>query len=65
MTETKKYIGLHNGEKKGKNLQAVAQPNKKVEARLAARLKAWQADVGKMVTHGHQKPGSQQKARTA
>ena len=67
MAEKKVWKGLHNGEKRSKLAdfqKSVGNPNKKVQRRLEGRLKAWEDDVKHMKTHGHQKPGSQQKART-
>lgn len=64
MSDKSTYIGTHNGQKKGKTLTRAANPNSKIQARVAARLEAWERDAPKMATKGHQKPGSQAKVRT-
>jgi len=54
MEKSDEYIGTHQGEKKGKELQGIGNPNRKVQARLARRIAGWEKDG----RNGKQ-PGSQ------
>lgn len=56
-------IGLHGGNKDRARQMKPTAPNKKIEKRVAARLKDWEATTGKLKTKGIQKPGSQRKVR--
>ena len=70
----KKWIGTHDGQKRGKKFQKPGKPNAKAMARLARRVRKYTADMTRNVNRVHvdplhrpsvvlplQKPGSQTK----
>jgi len=56
------YVGTHDGSKKGKKFQEPGNPNKKAQAKLAMRQKAYDKDIGRFGSSNNfssrTKPGS-------
>ena len=59
MNTTKKYIGMHNGKKRGRTFQPAVAPekNKKAWKKLSRRLAAYDR-VNTTVRASYTKPGS-------